>query len=189
MPLCTLLKKNDASALRAGIDKSQKRLKMYFLLSWRLAGAWENSFVVLFFIGAHADLASAMWKGSSQELWEEALLGEYEVVVLGWVAVRRLAIVTSFVAGISCGSVIVGQIEVINHNPPPFSTVGWSVLPKRLSHGLVLIVCLPFLHSLFCVHLLFFPGSSIAAAVQSKEQREQAALRLHYILKIFYSEC
>lgn len=59
-----------------------------------------------------------MWKGSSQELWEEALLGEHEVVVLGWVAVRRLAIVTSFVAGISCGSVIVGQIEVINHNPP-----------------------------------------------------------------------
>lgn len=76
-----------------------------------------------FFIEAHTDLASAMWKGNSQKLWEEALLGEYEVVVLGWVAVRRLAIVTSFVAGISCGSVIVGEIEVINYNPPS-STVG-----------------------------------------------------------------
>lgn len=102
----------------AVIDKGLKRPKMYFLLLWRLAGAWENSFVVLFFIRAHTDLASAMWRGKSQKLWEEALLGEYEVVVLGWVAVRRLAIVTSFVVGISCGSVIVGQIEVINHNPP-----------------------------------------------------------------------
>lgn len=60
-----------------------------------------------------------MWRGNSQKLWEEALLVEYEVAVLGWVAVRRIAIVTSFVEGISCGSVIVGQIEVINHNPPP----------------------------------------------------------------------
>lgn len=54
----------------------------------------------------------------------EVLLGEYELVVLGWVAVRWLAIVTSFVVGISCGSVIVGQIEVINHHPPTSSTVG-----------------------------------------------------------------
>lgn len=47
------------------------------------------------------------------------------VVVSGWVAVRWLAIVTtSFVVGISCGSEIVGQIEVTNQPPPPLSTVG-----------------------------------------------------------------
>lgn len=58
-----------------------------------------------------------MWKGSSQELCE-VLLGEDGVMVLGQAAVRWLSIVMSFVVGISCGFVIVGQIEVITHPAP-----------------------------------------------------------------------
>ena len=58
-----------------------------------------------------------MWKGSSQELCK-VLLSEDGVVVLGQAAVRWLFIVMSFVVGISCGSVIVGQIEVITHPHP-----------------------------------------------------------------------
>lgn len=48
-----------------------------------------------------------MWKGSSQELCE-----------VGGLAVRWLAFVTSFVLGISCGAVIVEQIEVITQPHP-----------------------------------------------------------------------
>lgn len=79
-----------------------------------------NLFVVLFFF-FFARGGGSYWLGLSHVERQlpgalEVLLGEYKLVVLGWVAVRWLAIVTSFVVGISCGSVIVGLIEVI---PPP----------------------------------------------------------------------
>lgn len=132
-----LIWKCGVSALKASIcwnadiEKSLRWCEMCFLLCWRQTGSWETSLLCLFFHGGggwcHAGLASTMWKGRSQELCR-VLLWECGVVVLGCVAVRWLAIVTSFVVGISCRSVIVGQIEVINH-PHPLNC-GMIIAPK-----------------------------------------------------------
>lgn len=130
----------------------------------------RNLFVVPFFFlhwGGHTGLASTLWKGSSQEL-SGVLLWEYGLVVLGWVAVRWLAIVTSFVVGISCGSMIVGQIEVMKH-PHPLHC-GMISAPWVMGHCSLFSSPSSILRPSSCVCLLIFSGSVMAAAVQHKQR-------------------
>lgn len=92
----------------ADIEDSLKGLEVYFCCEGRLGpGKHPCAFFCIDFskdglvgVAGHTGLALAMWKGGC----------------------GGLAIVTFFVVGISCGSVIVGQIEVIAHPPHP-STV------------------------------------------------------------------
>lgn len=58
----------------------------------------------------------------------------------GWGSIYTLAAYSHppFVFGISCGAMIVGQIEGMTQPP----TTGWSGLPKRLNRDLLPIVCL-----------------------------------------------
>lgn len=78
------------------------------------------------------------------------------MVVLGQAAVRWLSIVMSFVVGISCGFVIVGQIEVITHPHPLISapkapeswTSAYCLPPPPPSSVLPLVsVCSSFLEA------------------------------------------